>query len=63
MTPHHDVIGEKQVGLIIGASMGLIKGFMSLYTDIMETILLSAIGAVVGFMVTSFLKWAKNKLF
>lgn len=63
MTSHHDIIGEKQVGLIIGACMGLIKGFMSLYADIMETVLLSAIGAVVGFMVTSFLKWAKNKFF
>jgi hypothetical protein len=59
---HHHIVGEKQVGLIIGASMGLIKSFISLYTDIMETILLSAIGAIVGFLVTSFLQWAKKKL-
>jgi hypothetical protein len=59
---HHHFIGEKQVGLIIGATMGLLKGFMSLYADIMETILLSAIGAVVGFIVTSFLHWIKKKI-
>lgn len=59
---HHNHIAEKQVGLIIGASMGMLKGFMSLYADIMETILLSTIGAIVGFVVTSFLKWAKDKL-
>lgn len=62
MNSHH-TIGDKSLGMIIGAVMGVINSLMSLYVDIGYTIFLAVIGSTAGFLTTTFLKYLKNKYF
>lgn len=66
---HHYIHGpgDKAIGLIIGGTIGFIKGLISVGSfinmqSIMETIILAVIGSIAGFVTTSFLKFLKNKL-
>lgn len=67
MAHHYHTIGDKGIGLIIGGSIGFIKGLISVgsfisFQSIMETIILAIIGSIAGFLTTGFLKYLKNKL-
>jgi len=63
-THHHN---DSVLGLIIGALLGVVKGFMNVVGVItmdvvIETSLLAGIGAFVGFLVTTVSKWAFDKI-
>lgn len=53
-------------GTVIGGTCGFVKGLTVLtfisWATVGETALISAVGATVGFAVTSLLKYAKHKL-
>lgn len=54
-------------GAAIGGTLGFIKSLITLPALIdvhvvLDTMLLSAVGAVTGWVVTGLLKWIKNKL-
>lgn len=66
---HH--VNQNAVGIAIGGALGFAKSLAEVATDtaghlqwesVTQTILLSAIGAAVGFIVTELLKYIKKKL-
>lgn len=56
---------KESVGAAIGGTLGLIKSYllfsMVSWEVLVDTMILSAAGALVGFLVTSLLKYLKSK--
>lgn len=53
---------EEALGTVIGTVLGFVKAWdLSHFQDELHTVELAAIGAVTGFVVSSLLKWAKQK--
>jgi hypothetical protein len=57
---------EQTAGAAVGGTLGFIKGMMVMthisWALLMDTAILAAVGALVGYLVTGLLKWLKKKL-
>lgn len=60
---HNYHIGDKSLGMVIGAAVGIINGLMSMRSDIEKTIILAVIGSTVGYFTNAFWKYLRNKFF
>lgn len=56
---HHHFNGR--IGLVIGAAMGLINGFMSMTADVAWTIFLAVIGSTAGYFTNLFWQYLREK--
>lgn len=59
MDNHHHFTGRP--GIIIGAAMGLINGFMSVNSDIIWTVILAVIGSTAGYFTNIFWQYIRDK--
>jgi len=60
MDNHHNHFAGR-LGLIIGAFMGVINGFMSMTADIFWTVILAIIGSTAGYFTNLFWQYIRNK--
>jgi hypothetical protein len=56
---HHHFTGK--LGIIIGASMGVINGFMSMQSDLLWTAILAVVGSTVGYFTNLFWQYIREK--
>lgn len=58
---HSDEVTGSIIGTILAAASNLIKNVIDLsWTEVFDTMILAAVGAVVGYLVTGILKWIKG---
>lgn len=56
---------QKHIDQFLGTVVGTVSGFITAapqFADELNTIKLAAIGAVTGFLITSILRWIRNKM-